>query len=310
MVKPEDRILTVGRGFMIDGKVVDTHYYSRYLEKHTELWFFTTGLGDQTLAQQMGDCFLEYCDTIGDPEMGRIMFSMGIGESAFYPYRGDYNVCWPWGVSVEDLEAHLTRIQVKQDLVIGPWSNMRERAEALGYATQPISVGVAPRFFKPLFLEREGLGYAGLDNKTDDQKHIVLGPALKRNDFEWHAKGIKDEWLTIPRLNEWYNRKKIVFGMIQEQRHRSQFVPSRFMETLATATPLIIYDIPLTEQYLGHKYPYMTKSYEETEDLMELILNDYEVSMTYMMNLSHHVRTEHSYTKKLGALFERLRELK
>ena len=52
-----------------------------------------------------------------------------------------------------------------------------------------MTMDVAPRFFKPLFLEREGLGYAGLDNKTDEQKHIVLGPALKRDDFEWHAVG-------------------------------------------------------------------------------------------------------------------------
>jgi len=309
LVKDSDKIRTVGRTFLIAGQLVDTHYYSRYIGKKTELWFFTAGLGDQTLAQQVGDCFLEYCDTIGDPKLGRIMFSFGLAESAMNPYRGDFNVCWPWGVTPEGLENHLSKIKVKQDLIIGPWPERRKAAEDMGLASHPFTVGVGPRFFKPLGLPRKGLGFAGLDNKTESQKHIVLGPAMKRDDFKWHAKTIDDKWLTIPQLNEWYNSKQILFGMIQEYRHRTDYMPTRMMESLASGTPIIEYRIPATPQYFGFEYPYMTESYEETEALINHILKNYDIVHENILRLSDYIRKEHNYTKKLGALFTCLRNL-
>lgn len=308
-MKPEDRIVVTGRGYNIDGKMVEGHYFSRFIEEKTEMWFFGTGIGDQTLFQQMGDGFLEYCDTKGDPELGRIICSMGLGAGAFTPYKGDYNVCWPWGVSPENLRQHLSKMSVQPDLIIGPWKGRREAAEDLGIASLPFSVGVG-RLFKPLGLPREGLGYAGLDNKSEEQRHIVLGPVIDRPDFEWRARGIEHEWLTVDKLNQWYNSKQILFGMIEEVRLKTNYLPSRFPETLASGTPLILYKVPATREYLGFEYPYMTESYEETEDLIIHILGDYETILENMNMMSELVRTKHRYMNKLDPLFDKLRELK
>jgi len=302
------RIQTLGKFYQIGSEVVEGHYFTRFMEKKTECWFFTTGIGDQTMCQQMGDSFLELCDTEGDPELGRIMFSMGLGPGAFEPYLGDFNVCWPWGVKPWEMEDHLDRIGVKQDLVIGPWPERLEAAEDAGVASMPMTVGVG-RFFKPLCLERKGLGYAGLDNKSENQTHVVLEPAMQRDDFEWRAKGLDDAWITTEELNEWYNSKQILFGMIQEDRHRTDYMPSRFPETLASGTPFITYKIPDTTSYLGHEYPYMTESYEETEGHIAEILDAFPEVMTYMLQVSHYIRTEHSYKKKMGDLFEVLSNL-
>lgn len=299
----------MGKYYQIGEKVIEGHFFTRFMSKKTECWFFNTGIGDQTMCNQMGDSFLEYCEENGDPDLGRIMFSMGIGPGAYEPYKGDFNVCWPWGVLPQGMKAHLDRLTVKQDLIIGPWKERREAAEAEGIASMPMYVGVG-RIFRPLSLNREGLGYAGMDNKSPEQKHIVLGPALKRKDFEWHAHDITSHWVTTEELNEWYNKKQILFGMIQEDRHRVDYMPSRFPETLASGTPLIIYEIPSTEAYLGYRYPYMTDSYERTETLIEEILADYESVLEEIATISEYIRAEHSYKTKLGALFDKLRELK
>lgn len=291
------------------GEVYEVHYYHRFIRPKTEMWMFGAGLGDLTLIRQLGDSFFEYVDQHGDPELGRLMFSMGCNATARMPYKGALNIWWPWGVNSETFLKNYYSMSVQPDLIITPWTYLQEQCEEHGIPCAEISVGVGRRFFKPLNGLRRGLGFAGLDNKSKEQKHIVLGPAMKRSDFEWISKSPDSKFLTIPELNEWYNTKRILFGMVAEDRHDIGYMPTRVLETLASGTPLITYRLDKIQEVLGIQYPYQTTSYEQTEFHIRQIMSCYDKVTLKLHKISKHIRENHNYVKRLEYLFPILRAM-
>ena len=287
---------------------IDIPLYQRYIGDETELWLFGSGLGEHTMFLQMGDCFLRLMEE-HDPAMGRIMMGLGMGESAFMTYKGDYNVAWVWGVSPDELAGYFAKLNIRPDLMLCARDITRERSEEYGVPSLPMFAGVNPRVFKPLGLERKGLGYAGIDNKGAEQKRIVLDPAIAHGDFEWISQE-HSPMLGIDDYNTWLNTKQIVFGMIHENRQQTAYMPTRVTEALASGTPFITYKIRDLEKIMGLDYPYQTTSAEETEELIDSMLTDYETVLKKFEMLSIEVRKKHSYKVKLKQMLDKLETLK
>lgn len=306
----DERVQSTVTAFLVDGVPYEIHYYSRYISDETEFWLFGCGLGDQTTIYQLGGAFLDYIDEFGDPGLGKIMMSLGHGASTFYPYRGDFNIVWGWAIHPHEVKDYLNKFQsVKPTLFLNPYKKVCESAESLGIHSLKFCSGVGHNF-KPLGLERDGFGYTGLDNKGQSQKDIVLSPAISRGNFEWINKEANlTAYLTIDGLNEWYNRKKIVFGMIPEDRQGVPFLPTRFFETLGSGSPFITYKLNGLDEHYGMEYPYQTTSRGHTEFLMDLILDDYDQSLENMKVYSEYTHENHSYVKRIGSIFDKLKEM-
>lgn len=307
-MKPEDRItstqITIPRG----GGKITTHFYSRYTGDETELWMFGTGLGDQSAMSQIGDCFLSLIDEGKDPQLGRIMMSLGKGATSFIPYKGDHNIVWAWGLKPEELKEYLDKFQTKPQWVLSPYKALLDEAESLGYRALKFLSGVNPRFFKPLPGRRTkpgDYGFAGLP-KSKEQQRIVLEPAMENGELEWITKNPHKEFKTLVELNAWYNTKRILFGMVDEDRHDMTFVPTRFFETLASGTPLITYRIKGIEEHTGIRYPYMTTCKEETDYWIYHIEENYYQVMSNIKKWGKHIRDKHSYKTRLMELFSTL----
>ena len=305
MVNPEDRMNSVSYTNLEGVKVP---LYQRFIGDKTECWFFGSGLGEFTMFRQMGDSFLQMVDEGNDPELGRIMFSMGHGDSAFMSYKGDYNVVWTWGLPINKLEPYLKRLQVKPDLFMSNDPPLNEHTEKLGVKSIQMCAGVNPSMFYPLNLERKGIGYCGVDNKGKRQFEIMIKPAL-RYDFQWISK-FKDELLEISDLNIWYNKKQLVLGMVHESRQNVRYIPTRVIETLATATPLIIYKIHELEESLGFKYLYQSTHPDMTDKMINYIIDNPEKVNQEFKKYSEDVVEIHDYKIKLGKIFEELRDVK
>ncbi len=305
-MRAEDRIQTVKR--YMPEQDVEIPLYQRYIWDETELWLFGSGLGEHTMFMQIGDCFLQLMEE-HDPGLGRIMMTLGHSASAFMGYQGDYNVAWVWGVYPDNLRSYFSRLNVKPDLLLCAWDITRAMSEQYGIPSLPIFSGVNPRVFKPLGLEREGLGYAGIDNKGAEQKRIILEPAKEYGKLDWISKE-HSPLLTIDEYNHWLNSKKIVFGMVSEDRHQTTYIPTRMVETIASGTPIITYKIRDFEKIMGIKYPYQTTSAEETKELIDSVLTDYDTVIKRFEMLSIEVRKKHSYKVKLQQIFDKLEEIK
>lgn len=302
-MNPEDRIQTM-TWRMEDGTEVPM--YQRYIGEETELWMFGSGVGEYTMFMQIGDSFLNLMDAGEDPCLGRLMCSIGLGITAQLAYKGDYNITWAWGLYPWEIENHIKKQNCRPDLFLSVDPKINLIAEKMGLTTMEFMAGVNTRFFHPLNLNRSGYGYAGVNNKSKEQKHAVLDPILKK--LEWIGQE-KSELKTLPELNEWYNSKKILFGMVDEKRQNYSYFPSRIPETLATGTPFITYKSKNLEENLGIKYPWTTSSYEETCDLIELIEEDYVNTLSLFKKYSEHVAENHNYEQRLRMIFKKLREL-
>lgn len=281
--------------------------YQRYIGDRTELWFFGSGIGEYTMFQQMGDSFLTLIDQGEDPELGKIMFSIGHGVTAYMAYRGDYNVCWIWAIAPKEVNMYLRGLSCKQNLLISSEPEINASAEVEGLASLNMCGGINPRLFYPLGLERRGIAYAGLDNKSEHQRRIVVEPAMRRGGFEWVSR-FKDGLMTIDQLNRYYNTKQIMLGMVDENRHNLPYIPTRVMETLATGTPLITYRLYEHEKTLGFHYPYMTESAEQTTELIDRILGDFDTVLWEMKGYAQKVVELHNYEDKLRLIFKALKE--
>lgn len=239
-----------------------------------------------------------------DPNLGRIMMSFGHGESAFRNWRGDHNVVWLWGLKPEEVKAYLNNFQVKPEWVLSPYDPILDLVEDSGYHALKFWSGVNPRFFKPLGgkRKRKGYGYAGLP-KSKEQEEIVLSPAIESGNLDWITKNPDKTFLPLTELNKWYNSKKIVFGMIDENRHNMTFVPTRFFETIASGTPLISYKFNGCKEHTGIEYPFLTTSAEETKLLMSIIEGNYQKTLNKVREWSKHIREKHNYEVRLTELF-------
>lgn len=279
--------------------------YQRYIGNGTELWFFGSGLGEYTMFNQIGDSFLSLVDKGEDPELGRIIFSIGHGITAFMSYRGDHNLCWIWSLPVDKVKDYINQLPCKQDLFVSIDPEINRAASEHGLKTLQMCSGVNPRLFYPLNLRRDGIAYAGLDNKSKAQRSIVIEPAMKYQGFEWVSQ-FTNKLMSIKELNEYYNKKQIMLGMVDEGRHGRPYMPTKVMETLATGTPLIIYKLFETENYLGFHYPYMTESAEQTDQLIQQILSDYDETINTFKEYSKKVVERHNYENKLKCIFKEL----
>ena len=125
--------------------------------------------------------------------------------------------------------------------------------------------------------------------------------------MEWITKDPAVSWKTLPELNEWYNSKEILFGMVAENRHEVTFVPTRFYETIASGSPLIMYKINGIKECTDIDYPWLTESREQTEAMIDDILGNYEQATKKVLEWSEHIRTNHSYKMRLEELFKVLK---
>jgi len=307
-LKSEDRIQTRHRRYQAGNRVLETHYFTRYIHDKSELWIFCSGLGDQAMMQQIGDTFL----SMSDPELGKIMVGMGNGVPVREMWRGDFSVVYPFATTVENWHhKHFATLNYAPDLVMATSTKILEDvAEFTGYPTMRFRPGIG-RFFKPLYKKRKGYGFAGLDNKNPDDTHAILGWIKDDPEFEWISKsGItEDDFLTLPELNEWYNSKKIIFGIQNTERVSFGYVPSRIYESIASGTPLVTTANPQIEEALEFKYPYQSKGYDHTRELVCDILDNYQQATKTLDDMSRMVLEKHSYVKRLNNLFEKLRSL-
>ncbi len=305
VVDNKERIKGTQIEIPMDGGYGIIHYYIRFIGQGTELWIFGSGLGEHTLAQQLGDSFLSIVDKGEDPQLGRIMLSLGYSQAAIRPYRGDINIVWAYGITPNELDTKLNEfVGITPDVVLSPHKAMRDKAIELGKEAYHIHPGVG-RFFYPMGKPRTMIGFAGVDNKTQRQKHIVLGPAIERGDLDWRSRD-SVHTMSIEELNEFYNTLKVTFGMVTEDRHNIDYMPSRIFETLVTETPIITYKLHNFKKNMGFDYPYQTTSYEETKEHMDYILDNPEPVMEEMKIYSKYIRENHCYEKKLLTLFQEL----
>jgi hypothetical protein len=306
-LNPSNCIQTVSRYIQVGDKLVEHHYYTRFIAEETELWMFGVGLGDQAIMQQLGESFLEYCRK-NDPALGNIMVSLGLTATAFYPYKGDFNLWWTWGDRPDWLKYYLNKTTVKPNLCLCPSKTVQKTIEENNLPSLYCPLGVGDRF-QPLNLQRQGLGYSGSDAKSTLQKNLILTPFLKRPDFEWRGKSVTDEYFTLQKLNEWYNKKQIVFGMLNEHSYNLNILANRIYESYASGTPLIFPRHNGFEEVFGFPQPYAVDREGDAEKYVAGILADYEVVQAKFMEYGKITREKHNYRNRLETIFQRLREM-
>lgn len=287
---------------MPNGQKLSHVLYTRFIGDKTEFWFFGCGLGDQAVISQIGDAFLDLCKEGKDPELGRVMFSFGNGPTSNLVYEGDINIRWTIGVTgyTDWFNEYERNKKIKPDLYLCASQKILDKINEEGLKGILFYQGVG-KTFKQLNNERKGLGYAGLDTKPPEMKNIMLGPALERG-LEWVSKNPSKGFMSLPELNEWYNSKQIVFGMDWPGNEIYGVVTNRVFETIASGTPFIQYRLKTLNNTLGFNYPYQSSSYEETEELIEKILGDYDSVSEEFGMYSWMVRSNHSYTSRLEEL--------
>ena len=128
--------------------------------------------------------------------------------------------------------------------------------------------------------------------------HIILGPAIERG-LEWVSKDAASGFKSLPELNEWYNTKQIIFGMDWPENRELGVVTNRVYESIASGTPFIQYRLQTLSETLGFHYPYQSSTYEETDQLIEEILSDYDTVLEQFGIWSWIIRSRHSYRNRL-----------
>ena len=290
----------------VQGKAVSHHHYKRFIAEDTDLWLFGTGLGDVTLMMQVGEAFHDYIALHGDPCLGNIMLSIGLTATSLHPYEGDFNVWWSWG-SPGFIEDYLRDVSVQPTHVLAPSKHIDCLLRLRGFKPLYLPLGVG-KAFKPLGLERKGLGYVGDPIRPQQQLDAIVSPIINRSDFEWISKHASDEWRSMKRLNEWYNGKQIVFGMNNPSALVYGLISNRFYETWASGTPLITYCNPALAE-LFPRYPYQSENASDTLELIEDVLGDYEEHLEVFQRLSEEVREEHTMLIRVTQLMEWLKNV-
>lgn len=243
----------------------------------------------------------------GDPERGRVIIATGLGESAYAPHRGDLNLYLAGNAGgFEDwLERYLANTQVTPEIILCLSPRSCTLLEEKGFKTIYFPYAIDPALFYPMEQERTGLGYSGLNSKSKEQMQTVLDPVKNREDFEWISK--QRPSMTVFGLNDWLNTKKIVYGMLFEVNEKHGLTNSdRIFATLASGTPIIMSYQRDLEDILGFKYPFQTRTRDETVQLTEQILSDYPRYLNIFRGYSNVVRREHTYLRRFEHLFEHL----
>lgn len=271
----------------------------------TILEIYLQGLGDRMIARQIGQAFNRYLEGADDPGLGRVILTCGgFGSS---PVRGDLNLYWWWSLGPFDkrpkkwLPYYLERVRVPPDVILCPSERTLSEAQKAGFPVIYLPLGVGPEF-RPLGLDRLGLGYAGTPgHKPDGEEDRVLGPFLDTDEFEWVS-----DINTPAALNLWYNRKMIAFGMTLPGQRRMGMVNNRVFEVLASGTPFVTSMHDQLEEILGFNYPYQTASANDTVEMVRHIQAHSSEVLAECRVWSQRIREEHSYTRRLEKLFGEL----
>ena len=281
------------------------HLCTEFVGPKTSLTFFGSGLGDMSVIYQIGETFLDMCDCNQDPELGNVVFSLGSSISALHPTKGDYNIWMCWGNKEEWIKNYFKKTKNKPDFVWCLSSNSLDEVirdyDICGWSS-PLGVG---KMFKPLHLKRDGLCYSGMSDRTHKEMRTVLYPVMKRPDFEWR----KSNWVSLEKLNEWYNSKLATFGVVSDLNRIYGMLTSKVCEVFASGTPLIYPVHQGFKEWFGIDYRYQTDSPQKTLDLINEILNNPEHALKYMEVLSEMTINQHSYESKLETLFFLLRSV-
>jgi len=288
----------------VNGHPFSHHYYTRFIKEETELWCFCNGLGEQSMMNQLGTAFLDG----EDPHLGRIILVLGTGLVAEKPFKGNFNIWWAWGGSETFISEYLEKTTVKPDLALACSKRLFDALEHERLNTIMLPLGVGSEF-KPLHLKRQGLGYAGADNKSEEQKQLMLAPFMERSDFAWHARRVTDEWWSETQLNEWYNSRQIMFGLMNANSTFWHQVGNRIFETYASGTPLVFPRHPMFKETFGFPQPYPVDKIGDAEAYVHEILGDFESVLSKFEMISEKVRKEHGYAQKLTQLFQKLKQV-
>ena len=291
----------------IDGVNWQLHHFSRFIGEKTELWFFGVGCADEAIMNQMGNAFLTYVAN-NDPCLGRIGISLGMTPTAFFPLKLDFNLWWAWGQDPDWFNTYMMNVRVKPTLILCLSDLVKKEAEKNGFDTLSLPFGVW-RFFKPLGLERKGIGYAGNLERSSEQFEMLLSPFRNRGDFELCRKNKTDPYISYPELNEWYNRKQLLLGTMAEGIAKLDIPINSVLEILASGTPLIT-SCSAINNVLNFDYPYVTDSKEKTVVLADEIFQNYPETLTKFGDISQNILKNHNYLVRLKTLFDKLETLK
>jgi hypothetical protein len=253
---------------------------------------------------QLGETFY----AAEDPELGRIVIAFGEGLVAQKPYRGDVNVWWAWGGTRDFISRYVENATVKPDLSLACSKRLLNGLTEAGLDAMLLPLGACSHY-KPLHLHREGFGYVGGDNKSPEQKRLMLSPFIGRSDFEWHGRRASDEWFNEEKLNEWYNRKKIVFGMSNFNCEYWHQISNRTFETYGSGTPLIFPRHPAFEETFGFPQPYPVDKEGDVEGWVKVMQKDYPKTLETFETLSIIIHEHHSFCDRWNRLVARLKEM-
>lgn len=265
--------------------------------------------GDRMMMYQATASFVEYLKEYGDPELGDVVITTGGFSPDVRQPVGDLNLYWwySFGPFDEEPERFLDdyfheNITVEPDVVLCGSKRIEREARQAGYETLYFPIGVDASLFRPLELERTGLGYAGSKgHKGDDEVEMLLGPFRNRADFTW-----VDDLLTPGQMSLWYNNRLATLGLTREGQREWGVVNSRVFETLASGTPLVLHEHPAVDDVLGFDYPYQASSSREAVELVERIEANPEETLAEFAEYSERVREEHSYVRRLRTLVDHL----
>lgn len=276
--------------------------------KETEINFYGRGRGDLMIIKQLIKAFQKYIREYRDPKIGQIVLSYGGSKQALDAEEGDINLYWWWSFGKFDdtpdkwIDYYMENVKTKPDVILCPSHKTFCYAMRKGYRAVYLPLGVGEDF-KPLGLERKGLGYAGTKgHKRDTQRERIIGDFMGRDDFEF-VTDIKDP----KELNEWYNSKLITFGMTKQGQSDWGIVNNRVFEALASGTPFVMHSHPWVEDVLGFEFPYQSKSKLKTKEIVGYIENDKESVLEQFAEYSNKVIDKHSYINRLEKLFNYLK---
>lgn len=282
--------------------------FFQYDASRTTLEINTLGVGDSMMVHQLGKAFVEYVTRRGDPGLGDLVLTSGGYAPKLRGIReGDVNLYWWYSFGPYDdspelfIDEHLEpNLPVRPDLVLCGSERIQREAKQAGYETLYFPIGQYG--FRPLDIERTGLGYAGTRwHKAGEKVRMMLGPFKDEPDFDWVS-----EYTLPEQMNLWYNTRTCNFGITKEGQREWGVVNSRVFESLASGTPLVIRHHPSIEDVLGFEYPYQVTSRAEVVETVEEIRTDLDAVLERFEEYSERVRNEHSYLARLDTLFERL----
>lgn len=271
----------------------------------TKIQFHVQGLGDLMIIRQFGRAFDSYLSEHQDPELGKVVIATGAFAPAISPEVGDINCYWWWSFGTMEnrpdqyLEQYIEATEVTPDVVLCPSRQTEKEASQLGLTTVRLPLAVGS--FRPLGLDRSGLGFAGSKYMRNKEKmNMTVGP------FEETIDWVTD-FVLPEQLNIWYNSKLATFGTHKEGQRQWGMVNNRVFEAIGSGTPFILESHPTVEEILGFEFPYQTESRRETRELVAQIRERPTDAIDTFEDFSTRIHNNHTYGHRVRSLIDALR---